>query len=145
MAKNSVDVSLPKARRVRGYLIERMPIGRFLQAAQTLNSLPGDVLASLFPDGEDAALALRTLDKNGLLALCARALTVLPGQAVELFAHLSGLDAEKLKSDPAVGLDGLAEMVNAWLEVNNIENFIAAARELAGRARAAMTEPGCKD
>lgn len=144
MAKNSVDVSLPKARRVRGYLIERMPIGRFLQAAQTLDNLPGEVLAKLFPDREDAALALRTLDKNGLLTLCARAFTVLPWQALELFAQLSGLDAEKLQSDPAVGLDGLMEMVNAWLEVNNIENFIAAARELAGRARAAMTGPGCK-
>ena len=47
----------------------------------------------------------------------------------ELLAALTGIPEEQLLNDPGIGLDGLMEILNAWLEVNNIENFISAARE----------------
>ena len=111
--KTSVDLSLPKARKVRGYTIERMPIGRFLAAARRLDEVPGQVLRRLFPGAEDAVRALASLDRAGLIALY-----------------------------PNVGLDGLMEMIEAWMEVNNLENFIIAARTLARRVRAGMTGTG---
>lgn len=142
MAKNSVDLSLPKARKVRGYEIGRMPIGQFLNAARRLNDLPADLLRALFPDAADAVKALTALDRNGLMELCMRALTVLPQQAVTLFAELSGLDEQALLTDPAVGLDGLLEMIEAWTEVNGLENFITRARTLLRRARAETASTG---
>lgn len=140
--KTSVDLSLPKARKVRGYTIERMPIGRFLAAARRLDEVPGQVLRRLFPGAEDAVRALASLDRAGLIGLCARALTVLPDEAVRVFAELAGLDEKALRDDPGVGLDGLLEMIEAWLEVNNLENFIRAARALWQRARAGRTNGG---
>ena len=140
--KTSVDLSLPKARKVRGYTIERMPIGRFLAAARRLDEVPGQVLRRLFPGAEDAVRALASLDRAGLIALCVRALTVLPDEAVRVFAELAGLDEQALRDDPNVGLDGLLEMIEAWMEVNNLENFIIAARTLARRVRAGMTGTG---
>lgn len=140
--KTSVDLSLPKARKVRGYTIERMPIGRFLAAARRLDEVPGQVLRRLFPGAEDAVRALASLDRAGLIALCVRALTVLPDEAVTVFAELTGLDEKALRDDPNVGLDGLTEMIEAWMEVNNLENFIIAARTLARRVRAGMTGTG---
>ena len=139
--KTSVDLSLPKARKVRGYTIERMPIGRFLAAARRLDEVPGQVLRRLFPGAEDAVRALASLDRAGLIALYARALTVLPDEAVTVFAELASLDEKALRDDPNVGLDGLMEMIEAW-EVNNLENFIIAARTLARRVRAGMTGTG---
>ena len=63
--KTSVDLSLPKARKVRGYTIERMPIGRFLAATRRLDEVPGQVLRRLFPGAEDAVRALASLDRAG--------------------------------------------------------------------------------
>jgi len=140
--KTSVDLLLPKARKVRGYTIERMPIGRFLAAARRLDEVPGQVLRRLFPGAEDAVRALASLDRAGLIALYARALTVLPDEAVTVFAELASLDEKALRDDPNVGLDGLMEMIEAWMEVNNLENFIIAARTLARRVRAGMTGTG---
>ena len=86
--------------------------------------------------------ALASLDRAGLIGLCARALTVLPDEAVTVFAELAGLDEKALRDDPNVGLDGLLEMIEAWMEVNNLENFIGAARALWRRARAGRTGGG---
>ena len=140
----SIDLSLPAARTVRGYPIERMPIGRFLAAARRIDGLPQEVLRRLFPGAQDAARSLASLDREGLIALCARALTVLPDEAVTVFAELAGLDEQALRDDPNVGLDGLMEMIEAWMEVNHIENFMAAARTLARRVRAGMTGTGSR-
>ena len=63
-------------------------------------------------------------------------------EAVRVFAELAGLDEQALRDDPGVGLDGLLEMIEAWLEVNNLENFIGAARALWRRARAGRTGGG---
>ena len=138
----SVELSLPAARTVRGYEIGRMPIGRFLRAARRIDGVPQEVLRRLFPGAQDAARALASLDREGLIALCARALTVLPDEAVTVFAELAGLDEQALRDDPNVGLDGLLEMIEAWMEVNNLENFIGAARALWRRARAGRTGAG---
>ena len=119
-----------------------MPIGRFLRAARRIDGLPQEVLRRLFPHAQDAARALASLDRAGLIALYARALTVLPDEAVTVFAELTGLDEKALRDDPNVGLDGLMKMIEAWMEVNNLENFIIAARTLARRVRAGMTGTG---
>ena len=139
--KTSVDLSLPKARKVRGYTIERMPIGRFLAAARRMDEVPGEVLAALFPEG-DIGKVLATLDRTGMMTLCVRALAVLPKKTVSLFAELTGLDERSLTDDPGVGLDGLLEMIEAWMEVNNLENFIITARTLTRRVRAVMKGTG---
>ena len=134
---SSVDMSVPRGKVVRGYAIERMPIGRFLKATQMLEDAPEDVLKRLFPGAEagDVLRQLKGLTKDGLQALFMRAMTVLPGYAVRLFAQLSGIDEDALLTDPNVGLDGLAEMAVAWAEVNGIENFTVAAGALLDKVR----------
>ena len=60
---------------------------------------------------------------------------MVPAYAVRPFAQLSGSDERRLRDDPAVGLDGLAEMALAWMEVNGVENFINAAGALRVKVR----------
>lgn len=131
----SVELSLPRSRTVRGYVIRRMPIGQFLKAAQLLQEAPEDLLDRLFPGQGDALGRLRALTPSGWQALALRAAAVVPDYAVRLFAQLSGLDERRLRDDPAVGLDGLAEMALAWMEVNGVENFINAAGALRVKVR----------
>ena len=65
---------------------------------------------------------------------------VLPGEMVRLFAKLSGIEEKALLEDPRIGLDGLGEMAEAWMEVNGIENFIRTMGALGAKARALMGE-----
>ena len=125
-SKNSATLSLPKSRTVRGYEIRKMPIGAFLEACSLLEELPGTAMRLLFPEKKegDILAELAGLDKDKLQELFLRALAVLPGEMVRLFARLSGVEEQALLEDARIGLDGLGEMAEAWLEVNGIENFI---------------------
>lgn len=139
-SKNSAALSLPKSRMVRGYEIRKMPIGAFLEACSLLEELPGTALRLLFPEKKegDILTELAGLDKDKLQELFLRALAVLPGEMVRLFAKLSGVEEQALLEDARIGLDGLGEMAEAWLEVNGIENFIKTMGALGKRARALM-------
>lgn len=139
-SKNSATLSLPKSRTVRGYEIRKMPIGAFLEACSLLEELPGTALRLLFPEKKegDILAELAGLDKDKLQELFLRALTVLPGEMVRLFARLSGVEEQALLEDARIGLDGLGEMAEAWLEVNGIENFIKTMGALGKRAQALM-------
>ena len=139
-SKNSATLSLPKSRMVRGYEIRKMPIGAFLEACSLLEELPGTALRLLFPEKKegDILAELAGLDKDKLQELFLRALAVLPGEMVRLFAKLSGVEEQALLEDARIGLDGLGEMAEAWLEVNGIENFIKTMGALGKRAQALM-------
>lgn len=139
-SKNSETLSLPKSRTVRGYEIRKMPIGAFLEACSLLEKLPGTALRLLFPEKKegDILAELAGLDKDKLQELFLRALAVLPGEMVRLFARLSGVEEQALLEDARIGLDGLGEMAEAWLEVNGIENFIKTMGALGKRAQALM-------
>ena len=117
-----------------------MPIGAFLEACSLLEELPGTALRLLFPEKQegDILAELAGLDKDKLQELFLRALAVLPGEMVRLFAKLSGVEEQALLEDARIGLDGLGEMAEAWLEVNGIENFIKTMGALGKRAQALM-------
>jgi hypothetical protein len=145
---NSIDVSLPRSVMVRGCEVRRMPLGRYLQAIRLLETFPRETAEKLVPGGDIAGMldALRTLDRGKLIDLALKALAVVPAQMVALIAALTDIPQEKLLGDEQIGPDGLCEIVEAWLEVNDIENFIRAAgrvRRKIGRF-AATLKPGCR-
>lgn len=135
--RTSATLSLPETRKVRGYIIRRMPIGKYLEAMNTLQDMPEQLLRALFPDmGLMELLAnLKTMDADGLQQLVGRALAVAPEYIVKLIASLAGIDPLDMLEDERIGLSGLMEIVTAWLEVNEIENFMHAARSLWGKAK----------
>ncbi len=140
---NAMDVSLPKSVTVRGCVIRRMPLGRFLQAIRLLETFPRETAEKLVPDGDLGVVmeTLRTLDRQKLIDLMLKALAVVPAQAVALIAQLTEIPLEQLLNDEAIGADGLLEIAEAWLTVNDAENFTRAAgrvRRLISRAAAAM-------
>ncbi len=135
MQHGSVALSLPGEKVIRGCTLRRMPIGQFLRAAQLLRQLPGEWLARL-THGADR------LDADGLKERFLLLATELPRYAVELFAQLSGLEEKRLLEDEAIGLDGLMELVEGWLELNGIENFIKAAGALQVKVRSLAIPTG---
>lgn len=127
--RDSVRKSLPREKKIRGYVVRRMPIGQFLQAMERLQEAPEELLGRLLPGKGDIPFfeALKTLDAEAVKKLILNAAGVVPGFVVRLFAEVSGIEEEKLLNDPAVGPEGLLEMLEAFWEVNGLENFIRGA------------------
>ena len=136
------NLSLPQCRRVRGYEIKRMPIGAYIAALEQMQNFPAEAMAAVFPGmNADAILGqLKTIDTAMIGQIAVRAFSALPKHASTLVSALTGIPEDKLLNDPGIGLDGLVEIVDAWLEVNNIENFIGAARSLMAKAKTQAAE-----
>lgn len=142
--RSAVTLSLPREKQVRGYTIRRMPIGQFLMALQTLQQLPGETLELLLPGLTPGSLLSRfkMLTAQELKEMAVRLLTVLPGYGISLLARLMGVEESRLLQDEAVGLDGLMEMLECWMELNGIENFIRAAGALQVKVRSSISPDG---
>ncbi len=137
--KNTVKLSLPATVTVRGYEIKRMPLGKMLAAIEALRELPGDLMALCFPNmnGAQILAQLKGFSSDMMTAILGNALTAAPAHVVRVFAMLSGIPEDQLLEDEAVGLDGLMELIDAWIEVNGIENFFKAVRPLVEKIKAA--------
>ena len=142
--KTSAALSIPMSETVRGYKIERLPLGKYMQALEALRSAPEAIMQACFP-GMDAAqilARLKVLDKDALIALMMRAIAVVPGEAVNLLSLLAGVSQAALLDDAAIGLDGAAEMLEAFWRLNGIENFTQAAARMAAQFKDARKRIG---
>lgn len=142
--KTSAALSIPMSETVRGYEIKRLPLGRYMQALEALRSAPEAIIQACFP-GMDAAqilARLKALDKDALIALMMRAMAVVPGEAVKLLSLLTGVPQAALLEDAAIGLDGAAEMLEAFWRLNGIENFTQAAVRMAAQLKDARKRIG---
>ena len=87
--------------------------------------------------------ALKTLDEQALVQLVANLAGSGAPYVLGLVARFSGIPEKELREDPAIGLDGLVEILQAIFEVNGWGNVLAAVREAlpqkprAGRPRLA--------
>ncbi len=117
---------------VRGYKLERLPLEGYLNAIEKLQELPGGLLAACFPGAtlDDIFDKLKSLDEQVFTELIGNAMTVAPAYAIKVLASLTGIPEEKLLQDQQIGLDGLAEIVEAFWKLNGLENFISAIRRL---------------
>ena len=134
-------LSLPESRTVCGYTIKKMPVKPYLEALETLKDAPGTFMDACFP-GKTASQALdslNTIDRNGMAELLAGVLTTAPDYAVGLIAGLTGIEKETLLNDPGIGLDGLIEIVDAFIEVNRLGKFLRVAAALKTKLSGAAT------
>lgn len=139
--KSSLPLSVRKGEMVRGYEVRRLPLGEYLTALDALREAPAALMRACFP-GEDASQVLTRLSHigpDGLTKLLERAMAVVPGEAVRLLSLLTGVSQEALLRDPDIGLDGLAEMLEAFWRLNGLENFTKAALRAAAALKSART------
>ncbi|MCL2853512.1 MAG: hypothetical protein FWE20_10885 [Defluviitaleaceae bacterium] len=142
-------LSVPKVRKVCGYEIRKMPIGRYLEAIDEISEFPNELIGACFPDMELKEIIERmtAFDEKTLRACIANVFTRAPRHAVGFVAKLTDIEADKLLHDENIGLDGLVDIVDAFIEVNNLGKFLAGLTEVSFKLRKARTEetPGFKD
>lgn len=141
---DSAALSVRKGEMVRGYEIRRLPLGEYLRTLEALRETPRALLCACFP-GVDAAQAIERLahiDADGLTELLMRAMTAVPAEAVRLVSLLTGVPQDRLLDDPQIGLDGMAQMLEAFWRINGLGNFTQAARRAAAAMRAGIGRTG---
>ena len=144
--KNSAALSVKCSETVRGYEVKRLPLGEYLRVMEALREVPGTVMKVCFPEMDAMQMLgkLTSMDAQGLTEVMLRALDVVPDEAIKLLSLLTGIPADALYADPAIGLDGAAEMLEAFWRLNGIENFIRAAGRMGARLRDIRAKTGCK-
>jgi hypothetical protein len=118
METDSIAKSIEMAKTVRGVEVRRAAFGQYLKIIDRLRKTPGELKEILRVPMATATLP-QTID--ALLGIA-------PELFLDEFAQLSGVPRERLENDPEIGLDGLYEIVRAWVEINNIKDFINAVR-----------------
>lgn len=144
--KTSTQLSIETSKTVRGYQVRRLPLGEYLRAIEEIRTMPETILKACFPGlgAEQIMDKLRRIDKNALAGLLVNALAVAPAEMVRLVSVLTGVEQEALLTDPLIGLDGAAEMLEAFWELNGIENFIRAAEKMAAQVKQLRAKTGSK-
>ena len=137
----TTQLSTPKEKRVRGYTIRKLPIGAYVAAISAIEDMPKEIIKACFGEDVDMLSELTKLDSDKLITLFVRGMKVVPSYMLDLIAMLTELDREAIENDRNLGLDGLMELVAAWLEVNDFENFMQAVRALSQKMTTANSSP----
>lgn len=143
--KSSAALSVKMSETVRGYEVKRLPLGEYLRAMEALRDMPQTVMRVCFPemDGAQMLQSLTRIDAKELAQLVLRAMDVVPDEAIRLLSILTGVPEDAIFADPAIGLDGAAELAEAFWRLNGMENFTAAAARLAANIRRMREKTGC--
>lgn len=146
MGKNSAALSVKCSEMVRGYEVRRLPLGEYLRVMEALREAPGTVMKVCFPelDAMQMLNRLREIDAQGLTQIMLRALDAVPDEAIRLLGLMTGIPADALYADPAIGLDGAAELLEAFWRLNGIENFMRAAGRLAAKLKEIREKTGSR-
>ena len=144
--QNSAALSVKCSEKVRGYEIKRLPLGEYLRVMEALREAPRTVMKVCFPEMDAMQMfeRLRSIDAQELTQIMLRVLDVVPDEAIKLLSLLTGIPADALYADPAIGLDGAAEMLEAFWRLNGIENFIRAAGRMGARLQEIKAKTGSR-
>ena len=144
---NTIRASVPKSKTIHGYEIKRMPLGAYLEALDMIKTAPAELLEILFP-GQSASAAIAAMKRvtdDDILAMFGRFMAAVPRMAFEMIGKLTGIPSERLLNDPNIGLNGLMDICKAFLEVNEVENFLRGVPPVVERLKKAFQgrTPGC--
>jgi hypothetical protein len=128
---------------VCGYEIKKMPIGNYLKTLDEIKEMPEDFLEECFPgESLDKIIeAFAEADTKSFVAAMVLVLTSAPAYVVKLIAQLTSIPEENLLNDPNIGLTGLAEIILAFLEVNDLGKFISVAGETVTKVKEMKITP----
>jgi len=125
---SGIRKSLPAQRIVHGINIKKLPIGAYLTAFESVGDLPINVLSRLFPglSTDEALLRMKNIDTNGILTLIARAVAVIPDEFLGFVSIILEVDVNKIRNEMTPC--ELADVLSAFWQANDIENFIRQVR-----------------
>lgn len=134
----SLKISAPRPYTLHGVKIYKLPIKKYIQVLKTFDDIPQIILGKAFPETDLGSIfqTLKTLDKNGLLALVGRLLATVPDEALNAISELLDIPREQLDE---MGLNEITEILIAFWEINDMTDFFTNARRLMAGAKEQLT------
>jgi hypothetical protein len=127
MIKDLFRKSIPKTQNVHGIEIKKLPLGAYLDAIDSIKNLPEILLRNSFPGltPDEALGKFKTLDQDTLIEAAGNLLVTVPEQAMRFVATLIGVDYERLRDDPEIGLNGIKDIIIGFWQINDMQSFFS--------------------
>ena len=132
----SIGMSMPPEKTLYGVKIVKLPVGRYLQALNTLERLPEILFRAALPEvgGMDEVIkGLLSGDTALAETLLFRLLTAVPQELCRMLSELLNIPEERLLSadskDPLT-LKELLEIILAFWDMNDLTDFFGNVRRL---------------
>ena len=131
----SLNISAPKEITLYGVKIRKLPIGQYIKVMRAIDELPQLLVEKVMPEKSagDLFSAMKNIDKDSLVFLVGKLLTVVPEELMKLISELLDIPLERLlgTDENALGLSELTEILLAFWEANDMTDFFAHAQRLA--------------
>lgn len=139
-----MNLSFPREKAVCGITVKKLRLGKFIELIEHLAAIPGELLEELFPGRTaDGVLTLLINAESGELSdMLRRAAVVIPREIVALTANMIGVNEETLLENDEIGPTELLMLIEAFIEVNNLRNFMLPARNIAETLRKTPVSSG---
>ena len=135
LLNKSLRMSAPLEKTLHGVKIRKLPVGQYIKVMRTLDELPQIIAEKILPESSagDLFAVLKNLNRDSLVFLFGKLLTVIPEELMKLISELLDIPLERLlgTDENALGLSELIEILLAFWEANDMTDFFANARRLA--------------
>lgn len=103
---------------VRGYNIQRLPLGAYFNLLRNIDKLPSTL-----------AFELSGGDSNSVIAMVQKIAVIAPDIIIDIIASATGETKEKINNDRDLGIDGLVEVLVAIWDVNELTKQFESAKK----------------
>jgi len=127
--KNAATLSLPQRKELYGIKIEKLPIGRYIEAIESFENLPQILIKEVFPDStpDEVLQKLKRMNEDMLIEIAGNMFKTIPEQLLKFISKLLKCDYDYLYNNitPSQLLEVLTEL---W-KMNDVSNFINALKK----------------
>ena len=126
------NLSLANSKTMYGIKIRKLPIGKYLELTKKINILGKDLLEKGFNNKsiEEILQDLSNINKDELIKLFNGLLNTSPDLVINFMVDVLEVDKDKLINNDEIGLYELIEMIEAFIELNNLGKLIEKFKKL---------------
>ena len=135
---NKTTLSLPVERHVGKYAVKKMPIGAYLNALNRLQTMPEDFMKKVFPGKTPQGVLdeFKNINEESLVNLAMAFFVGIPTYAIGFISDLTGIPEEDIINDESIGIDGITEIIEVFIEVNGLGKCIQAVERIKATTKA---------
>lgn len=132
----SITMSMPSEETLYGVNIHKLTIAKYIEVMRTLDDLPKTLFGALpeFGDVNDLISFIAGLDRDKMVEIITRLLTVAPEQICRLLSKLLDIPEQRLLDSSVpdgLGLTELVKILEAFWRKNDMTDFFQIVRRLS--------------
>ena len=130
MVKDLFRKSIPKSKNLYGIEIKKLPLGAYLDAIDSIKNIPEILLSKSFPglSPDQVMNKLKKMDQDMLIEAAGNLIVAVPEQALRFTSALIGVEYDRLRDDPDIGLNGIKEIIVEFWKINDMQSFFSDVR-----------------